>query len=119
MLWLLLLVGPIGWLGAKRLTTVEPLRRWLAIGLRGVVLIGLVLMLAGLRAERTHTDLTVIAVIQAPKISWSHWAMLRAATARAGRARSGIMATTEAANSLACTAFASIRHAIACLGGKP
>lgn len=69
LLWLLLLVGPIGWLGAKRLTTVEPVRRWLAIGLRSAVLIGLVLMLAGLRAQRTHTDLTVIAVIdQSPSM---------------------------------------------------
>ena len=69
LLWLLLLILPIGWLGAKRLTTVEPVRRGLAIGLRVVVLIGLVLMLAGLRAERKHTDLTVIAVVdQSPSM---------------------------------------------------
>ncbi|MEM7627221.1 MAG: VWA domain-containing protein [Planctomycetota bacterium] len=69
LLWLLLLAGPIGWLGAKRLAAVEPVRRWLAIGLRIAVLVGLVLMLAGLRAERRHTDLTVIAVIdQSPSM---------------------------------------------------
>ncbi|MEO1237075.1 MAG: VWA domain-containing protein, partial [Planctomycetota bacterium] len=63
LLWLLLLAGPIGWLGWTWLTTVEPLRRGIAVGLRVVVLVLLVLMLAGLRAERRHTDLTVIAVV--------------------------------------------------------
>jgi Mg-chelatase subunit ChlD len=69
LLWLLLLIGPIAWLGARRLTTVEPVRRWAAVALRAVVLTLLVLMLAGLRAERRHTDLTVIAVIdQSPSM---------------------------------------------------
>ncbi len=63
LLWLLLLVLPLGWLGTRRLTTVEPVRRWIAIGLRGGVLLLLLLILAGLRAERRHTDLTVIAVV--------------------------------------------------------
>jgi Mg-chelatase subunit ChlD len=69
LLWLLLLALPIGWLGATHLTTVEPLRKWIAIGLRALVLLLLVLMLAGLNAERRHTDLTVIAVIdQSPSM---------------------------------------------------
>ena len=61
---------PIGWLGARRLTTVEPLRRWLAVGLRVAVLVLLVLMLARLHAQRRHTDLTVMAVVdQSPSMS--------------------------------------------------
>lgn len=68
-LWLLLLILPIGWLGWTHLATVEPLRRGLAVGLRVAVLVMLVLMLAGLRAERRHTDLTVIAVVdQSPSM---------------------------------------------------
>ena len=70
LLFLLLLILPIGWLGWKHLATVEPIRRGLAIGLRVGVLVLLVLMLAGLRAERRHTDLTVIAVVdQSPSMS--------------------------------------------------
>ena len=63
LLWLLLLALPMLWLGHRRLTTVEPLRRGIALGLRVAVLLLLVLILAGLRAERRHTDLTVIAVV--------------------------------------------------------
>ena len=63
LLWLLLLALPMVWLGYRRLTTVEPLRRWIALGLRTAVLVLLVVILAGLRAERRHTDLTVIAVV--------------------------------------------------------
>ena len=62
-LWLLLLAGPIVWLGMRSLAALEPARRWTAIGLRLAVLAILVLMLAGLQAVRTHDDLTVIAVI--------------------------------------------------------
>ncbi|MEM6457994.1 MAG: VWA domain-containing protein [Planctomycetota bacterium] len=62
-LWLLLLAGPIAWTGWLWLTTVEPWRRGFAVALRVAVLVMLVLILAGLRAERTHEDLTVIAVI--------------------------------------------------------
>lgn len=70
LLLLLLLIVPIGWLGWKYLATVEPIRRGLAVGLRVGVLVLLVLMLAGLRAERRHTDLTVIAVVdQSPSMS--------------------------------------------------
>ncbi|MBB6430320.1 VWA domain-containing protein [Algisphaera agarilytica] len=70
LLLLLLLVLPIGWLGWKYLATVEPIRRGLAIGLRVGVLVLLVLMLAGLRAEQRHTELTVIAVVdQSPSMS--------------------------------------------------
>ncbi|MEM9420388.1 MAG: VWA domain-containing protein [Planctomycetota bacterium] len=70
LLLLLLLIVPIGWLGWKYLATVEPIRRALAIGLRVGVLVLLVLMLAGLRAEQRHTELTVIAVVdQSPSMS--------------------------------------------------
>ncbi len=60
---LLLLAAPIVWLGIRRLGTVERPRRIAALVLRCVVLTLLVLMLAGLRAERRHEDLTVIAVV--------------------------------------------------------
>jgi secreted protein with Ig-like and vWFA domain len=62
-LWLLLLAGPIVWLGLRSLAALEPARRWTAIGLRLAVLVVLVLMLAGLQAVQTHDDLTVIAVV--------------------------------------------------------
>ena len=45
-LWLLLLAGPIVWLGLRSLAALEPARRWTAIGLRLAVLVVLVLMLA-------------------------------------------------------------------------
>ncbi len=63
LLWLLLLAGPIVWLGVRSLATLEPARRWTAIGLRVGVLTLLVLMLAGMQAVRRHTDLTLVAVI--------------------------------------------------------
>ena len=63
LLSLLLLAGPIVWLGLQRLAALEKPRRVAAIVLRCVVLLLLVAMLAGLRAERTHDDLTVIAVV--------------------------------------------------------
>ena len=62
-LWLLLLGVPIVWLGLRSLVVLEPVRKWLAIGLRLVVLALLVLMLGGLQAVRTHEDLTVMAVV--------------------------------------------------------
>ena len=63
LLSLLLLAGPIVWLGLRRLGTMERPRRIAALVLRCVVLILLVAMLAGLRAQRVHDDLTVIAVV--------------------------------------------------------
>jgi uncharacterized membrane protein len=63
LLWLLLLAVPIGYLGWSHLRALEGPRRWLAVGLRVAVLLLLVLMLAGLRSERRHEDLTVIAVV--------------------------------------------------------
>jgi uncharacterized membrane protein len=62
-LWLLLLAVPIVWLGRRTLVTLDPVRRWAAIGLRLAVLTLLVLMLAGLQAVRTHDDLTVISMV--------------------------------------------------------
>ena len=66
---LLLLAVPVVVLGMRRLTTLESVRRWLAIGLRLAVLLLLVLILAGLRTQRTHDDLTVMAVVdQSPSM---------------------------------------------------
>ena len=62
-LWLLLLAVPIVLLGRRSLATMELSRRWVAMGLRLVVLTVLVLMLADLQAVRWHTDLTVMAVV--------------------------------------------------------
>ncbi len=63
LLSLLLLAVPIVWLGVRELTVLEKPRRWVALVLRCAVLTLLVLMLAGLRTQRTHDDLTVIAVV--------------------------------------------------------
>ncbi|MDX1681810.1 MAG: VWA domain-containing protein [Phycisphaeraceae bacterium] len=62
-LWLLLLIVPIVWLGRRSLATVSPLRRWTAVGLRSVVLLVLILMLAGLQTVRWHEGLTVVGVV--------------------------------------------------------
>ena len=63
LLWLLLLAVPIFWLGKISLGTLEPSRRWTAIGLRLGVLTLLVLILAQPQAERWNRDLTVITVV--------------------------------------------------------
>lgn len=62
-LWLLLLAIPIIWLGIRSLTTVDPVRRWTAIIIRLIVLLLIVCMLAGIQAVQTHSDLTVIAMM--------------------------------------------------------
>lgn len=62
-LLLLLLAVPIVWLGMRSLTVLDPVRRWVAIGLRLVVLALIVAMLAGLQGVQNHSDLTVIAVV--------------------------------------------------------
>ncbi|MEM1211958.1 MAG: VWA domain-containing protein [Planctomycetota bacterium] len=63
LLWLLLLAIPIALLGHFTLKALDPVRRYAAIGLRLAVLLLLVLVLAGLRAEQRNTDLTVIALV--------------------------------------------------------
>ncbi|MEM6551788.1 MAG: VWA domain-containing protein [Planctomycetota bacterium] len=63
LLWLLLLAVPIALLGHFTLKALDPVRRYTAIGLRLAVLLLLVLVLAGLRAEQRNTDLTVIALV--------------------------------------------------------
>ena len=63
LLWLALLVVPVVWLGVRNLGLLDPARRWTAIGLRVVVLLVVVAMLAGLQTVRWHTDLTVITVV--------------------------------------------------------
>jgi len=62
-LWLLLLAGPIVWLGLRSLAALEPTRRIMAIALRLVVLVILVLMLGGLQMVQQHEDLTVMAIV--------------------------------------------------------
>ncbi len=63
LLSLLLLAVPVVWLGVRSLVVLEPARRVTAIVLRVLVLTLLVLILAGLSTQRTHDDLTVIAVV--------------------------------------------------------
>ncbi|MCC7192284.1 MAG: VWA domain-containing protein [Phycisphaeraceae bacterium] len=63
LLWLLLLGVPMVWLGVYSLKTLDPLRRWIAIGLRISVLTIIILMLAGLQFVRWHTDLTVVSAM--------------------------------------------------------
>jgi uncharacterized membrane protein len=63
LLLILLLAAPIIWLGVRSLTTLDPLRRFTAIGLRLLVLLVLALILAGLQSVRRHSDLTAIAVL--------------------------------------------------------
>lgn len=63
LLWLLWLSIPIVYLGVKRLTTLDGVRRWTAIALRLTVLWLIVFMLAGMQAVQTHSDLTVIAMM--------------------------------------------------------
>lgn len=63
LLALLLLAGPIVWLGMRNLQALDGLRKWVAIGLRLAVLLCLVMMLAGLEAVRWHRELTVIALM--------------------------------------------------------
>ncbi|MCC6680420.1 MAG: VWA domain-containing protein [Phycisphaeraceae bacterium] len=62
LLALLLLAGPIVWLGMRSLATLEPARRWTAIALRLAVLTMIVFMLAGLQGVTRHSDLTVVVV---------------------------------------------------------
>ncbi len=62
-LWLLLLAIPVVYLGLRSLGTLEGARRWTALGVRLLVLVLLVLMLAGVQAVRWHEDLTVVAVL--------------------------------------------------------
>ncbi|MEM6393481.1 MAG: VWA domain-containing protein [Planctomycetota bacterium] len=63
LLWLLLLALPIALLGHFTLKALDPVRRYFAIALRLAVLLLIVLVLAGLRAEQRNTDLTVIALV--------------------------------------------------------
>ncbi len=63
LLWLLLLAVPVIWLGQTSLSTLDPARRWTAIGLRLLVLLTMAGMLAGFQVVQRHDDLTVIAVI--------------------------------------------------------
>ncbi|MEM1098534.1 MAG: VWA domain-containing protein [Planctomycetota bacterium] len=63
LLSLLLLIGPIVWLGWRGLRVLDRPRRITALVLRCVVLSLIVAMLAGLSTQRRHDDLTVLAVV--------------------------------------------------------
>ncbi|MEM1446412.1 MAG: VWA domain-containing protein [Planctomycetota bacterium] len=63
LLSLLLLAGPIVWLGWRGLQVLDRPRRVAALALRCVVLTLIVAMLAGLSTQRRHDDLTVLAVV--------------------------------------------------------
>jgi uncharacterized membrane protein len=62
-LWLLALAVPVVLLGRGRMVGLDTVRRYSAIGLRLLVLLLIVLILAGLHTVRTHDDLTVVAVV--------------------------------------------------------
>ncbi len=48
------------WLGMRSLSGLGPVRRWVAIGSRLAVLLGFVLILGGVRWQRTHKDVEVM-----------------------------------------------------------
>lgn len=51
------------WLAVRNLQALDPIRRWVAVGLRVLVITLLTFMLAGLHTVRTHDRLTVVAVV--------------------------------------------------------
>ena len=51
------------WLGRRSLVALDPVRHWIVIGCRVVVLVLLVGILSGLQSVRKHTDLTVFAAL--------------------------------------------------------
>ena len=62
-LWLLSLSVPIVYWGVKSLKTMDKLRRWVAIGLRLLLLLLIVLMLSGLQLVKDNDSMTVIALL--------------------------------------------------------
>jgi len=59
-LWCAVILPPLLVLGWRATSGFDPLRRLSAIGLRSIVFVGLLIVLAGPRAEREHDHLTVI-----------------------------------------------------------
>ncbi len=51
---------PVVWLGMRKMDAVGPIRKWVAIGARLLVLLLCVLVLAGMRIERTNKDVAVM-----------------------------------------------------------
>jgi len=64
-MWLaaLLLLVPVVWLAVRSMDSLSPVRRWLAILTRCVLMVILVLLLARLTRVETSDELTVIAVV--------------------------------------------------------
>lgn len=63
--WLVLLLFlalavPIALLGVRSLAGLGPVRRWVALGVRLAVLLTFVLLIGGIRWQRTHKDLEVV-----------------------------------------------------------
>src|SRR3954471_13929467 len=61
LIWAALSV-PIIWLGMRSLAGMGPVRKWVAIALRLLVLLMLVLILGGARWQRVHKDVQVMVV---------------------------------------------------------
>jgi uncharacterized membrane protein len=51
---------PVVWLGMRTMDAIGPVRKWVAIGARVVVLLLAVLILAGIRIERANKDVAVM-----------------------------------------------------------
>lgn len=54
------LAVPVIWLGMRTMDAVGPIRKWVAIGARVLVLLLAVLILAGIRVERSNKDVAVM-----------------------------------------------------------
>ena len=62
---LLLMIGlslPIVWLGMRSLSGLGPVRKWVAIGTRLGVLLLFIMVLGGMRWQRQHKNVEVIAL---------------------------------------------------------
>lgn len=62
-LWLAVLVIPVVWFGMRTLRGMSPLRRWVSIGLRVVLMLLLTGAVAGPNSVRTTHTLAVVAVV--------------------------------------------------------
>ena len=63
LLLLALLIVPLTWFGLRMLSTMDRLRRSVVLLLRSVLVAVLVIMLAGPRTVRSHSNLTVIGIL--------------------------------------------------------
>src|SRR5690606_15488711 len=61
--WLMLLAVPTAWIGHRWLGGSDPLRRWVIVGLRVLLVALLAGTLAGLTRIKTHDRLAVIGIV--------------------------------------------------------